>query len=326
MKRKRKLKNEDVLLDDLYRPAHNISDKLFMVGLLITALFLFGKGLERLSAFSVPLPQTTQPPAQVAPVNLGVPRARDARLVLSNMQGEILRSDAGYWFTSTGLSGNDVTARLDMLAFTSSSTLTIRHGKGSQSVDFGPMFTLSRATWSPDAKVLAVVATHRGGDAVYRVDMETFRKTLLLDGLNIGAPPIYNPATGRILIVERTGLRMTTLSTIAPHCDGPDSCRATRRALATVSQRIEWADYHPNATVIVFSDADDGDLYLLATATGSVSPLLSDSTFKRRPAFSPDGRRVAYLGGDQRVYILQLDDMTLQVVEEASILALDWLE
>ncbi len=180
-------------------------------------------------------------------------------------------------------------------------------------------FSLLLPAWNLDGSRLYFVMRERGvGDRVYRLERpqmnpnaENTEPTLIYAGLTLMAPPITNPATGRILLVEYVQDGLTRFTTIASDCNNPVTCSASQREVATIPASVSWAHYHPSATLIVYSDYRTGDIHLLQPSSGETQTLISDGRQKIRPTFSPDGRRLAYLA-DGRLYVVKVnEDLTV---------------
>jgi Tol biopolymer transport system component len=181
--------------------------------------------------------------------------------------------------------------------------------------------------WSADGEWLAVVSREADTDVVYRVNVATMQPSRVLSVPEIAAPPLSNPATGRLLIAERVGLKQTAFYTVDPACAAQSAqggCKASRKDIATVDHAVNWASYHPSATRITFSARDDGGLYLLNTANGDITPLVNDGHIKRRPAFSRDGAWLAYVADGDQLYVLHLEDMVSQMVALSKVASVDW--
>ena len=180
-------------------------------------------------------------------------------------------------------------------------------------------FSLLLPAWNLDGSRLYFVMRERGvGDRLYRLERsqmnpnaENTEPTLLYSGPMLMAPPSVNPATGRILLVEHIADGVTVFATISADCKNPVACSASRREVATVPASVSWAHYHLSATLIVYSDYRTGDIHLLQPGSGETQPLISDGRQKIRPAFSPDGQRLAYLA-DGRLYVVKVnEDLTV---------------
>jgi hypothetical protein len=253
--------------------------------------------------------------------------ARDARLVMGMTSGEILTNLDGAGTRSTGLRGSDPVLAPDgrTLAYLRDKQLIVYHDGQEQIVNV-PGAAMMPA-WSVDGQWLAFVSRETDYDVVYRVDLASLQRSRVLSVPEIAAPPLSNPATDRLLIVERVGAKKTAFYTVDPMCAAQvaqGGCKASRKDIATADHSVNWASYHPSATRIAFSDRDDGGLYLLNTANGDITPLVEDGQIKRRPAFSKDGAWLAYVSEGGQLYALHLEDMVSQTVALGQVASVDW--
>ena len=267
---------------------------------------------------------TGAPPSTPSPVMMS---ARDARLVMGMTNGEILTNADGTGTRSTGLHGSDPVLAPDgrTLAYLRDKQLIVYHD-GKERIVRVPGSAMM-PTWSADGEWLAFISRETDTDVVYRVNRASLQLSRVLSVPEIAAPPLSNPATGRLLIVERVGTKKTAFYTVDPVCAAQGAqggCKASRRDIATVARAVNWASYHPSATRIAFSDRDEGSLYLLNTANGDSLPLVNDGHTNRRPAFSKDGAWLAYVAEGGQVYALHLEDMVSQLVVLDKVASVDW--
>ncbi len=264
-------------------------------------------------------PSSTPAPATMS--------ARDARLVMGLTDGEIVTNLDGAGTRSTGLRGSDPVLAPDghTLAYLRDRQLIV-YRDGQERIVNTPGAAMMPA-WSADGEWLAFVSREADADVVYRVNLASLRLSRVLSVPEIAAPPLSNPATGRLLIAERVGAKKTAFYTVDPVCGAQvvqGGCKASRKDIATVDHTVNWASYHPSATRIAFSDRDDGGLYLLNTANGDSLPLVGDGQTRRRPAFSKDGAWLAYVAEGGQLYALHLEDMVSQLVALDKVASVDW--
>lgn len=163
--------------------------------------------------------------------------------------------------------------------------------------------------WSPDGRRLAYVAPGLGGAAdLFVVDADGTNRGRLTwtDGVDESSPS-WSP-DGKRLVIERGG-EIVTL-----RADG-----AGERALAAGMQPT-WS---PGGHRIVFSDGDD--LYIASVKGGAPRRLVSTPGFETAPAWSPDGRLIAFvseeLTPDLYVVVVRtgaITRLTADVATEAS--------
>lgn len=273
-----------------------------------------------------PPPSWNRPPivtARAPEAGLSTPRVyvpsqlpEGVHLVLVTTQGDILSNPTSADLKATTLKGDDAALSPDgrTLAWTRAGKLYIESltsGSAIRQIELPGMALMP--AWNSDGSALAVVSRETTGDAVYQLPIETFSPIRLLSIIEIGAPPAANPATGRLLIAERMADKQTAFYSIDPACAVQHTCQTDQRMIGIVPRAISWAAYHPNATSLVIADRDDGQLYQVATADAQVTPLILDGLYKRRPAFSHDGKQLAYISSTNELYVVQLDTMSTQV-------------
>ncbi|MEP7285543.1 MAG: hypothetical protein ABI947_07225 [Chloroflexota bacterium] len=290
---------------------------------------------EHFSAPPIPTVRAVQRPA-VGPVATSVPvnpnvsllLPEGARLILSSANGDIFANEAnGTAFVKSLLHGSEVTVAPDgrTLAYTRSGGLYIYRAGREETVSISGNIIMP--AWNATGDGLAFVLREANGDSVYRVPLDSLQPVHLLTVPEIVAPPLTNPATGRLLIVEKLGAKQTIFYTIDPDCTTQIDCAKSRRDVAMVNRAVNWASYHPNAASLVFSDLDDGNLYLLLTGSGDVQPVVMDSGYKRRPTFNKDGSWLAYVnvtdGG--KLYVFRISDKHIYSIPFGSIASLSWV-
>src|SRR5260221_2114655 len=266
-------------------------------------------------------------PSSTPVPNLAAILPEGAQLVVSTAGGDIFANQAnGQAFKPTGFHGQDVAVSPDgiTMAYIRGGTLYIqRNGQESRVPVSG---TAAMPTWNADGSELTFVLRDANADHAYRLLLDTMQTIPLLTVPHIVAPLRFNPATGRILIVERTNSNGTSFYSIAADCADEAACRTSRRDIANIKQTVDWADYHPNAASIVFSDETNGNLYLLMTASGDVQPLLIGTSYKKRPTFNRDGTWLAYndLGDVSRLYVLRLSDHAVRNTNFGNVASFSW--
>src|SRR5260221_3400836 len=258
------------------------------------------------------------------PVNLLRNKTESVRADFPEGVRMIVTVDSGDIFTTraengtllpTGLRGSEATVSPDghTLAYVRNGILYVHDSNGERQTPLSGKLTMPR--WGADGKYLAVVERELRGDSIIRFSLSTWQADVLLTVSKIAAPPVANPATGRLLIVENVGMGQTAFYTIAPDCASQGACLASRQNIASIPYSVSWADYHPNAGSIVFSDDQIGDLYLLLTGSGQVRSVVADGQSPRRPIFSRDGRWLAYVdASDGTLHLIKLSDDSQWIV------------
>jgi hypothetical protein len=204
-------------------------------------------------------------------------------------------------------------------------TLAVRNGGGLSirqrdgSITALNLVAVRFMAWNVSDTQLAIATT----DALYRYELASARLDVLIDGIQLVAPPISNPATGRILIAELDGSQ-TMLRSMDANCATPSCARNSLRMVARVPFQVTWADYHPGATAILLCAADGPDLYLLHTGDGRIDTLSTAANYPRQPLFSPDGRSFAYVDQQHRVIVAQVETPALTGVALTDVQAFAW--
>jgi hypothetical protein len=261
--------------------------------------------------------------------NLATILPEGATLMLSTTSGDLLGNEPNsVWFNNTSLHGEDINVAPDgkTLAYIRSNKLYIYQNDSEHVVPIDGEAMMP--AWDVSGKRVAFVIREAVGDTVYRVALRDLQPERLLTVSEIAAPPLTNPATGRLLIVEKLGVKNTSFYTIDANCATQSACEQSRRDIATIKYTVNWADYHPNAATIVFSDMDDGNLYLLFTGSGIVQEInvLKDRGYKRRPAFSNDGTWLAYTNvtDGNKLYLFEMTHGAIRPVPLSNVASVDW--
>src|SRR5258706_15267397 len=140
---------------------------------------------------------------------------------------------------------------------------------------------------------------------------------------NSSIPAVIDPKTNRILVGQKTGDHETTLYTIEQACLN-SACDQSRQEVAKVPYSVNWVNYQPDGSNIVFSE-DDGNIYLLSVSTKQVTPVLVDATKKSRPVFSADASELLYLDANRGVNILLLSDKKVLSTGGLQIVSANWI-
>ncbi len=211
--------------------------------------------------------------------------------------------------------------------------------RGERDVQFEsmPLFR-SALTWAPDGQRLALTAKSRGRDRLYVVNSHTGAVmkefSLPCDALEF---PAWSPVGDSIVV---TGLKdgRSDLYLV----DARDG-RVTRLTDDTWDEKEPT--WRPDGRTITFS-SDRGapvvlqtepslhgyghyGLYNLDVATGAVTPLLDTAGEDHRPAWSPDGKRLAFVSdrdGAPNIYLFDTADSSVTMLTDVlgGVLNISW--
>ncbi len=253
------------------------------------------------------------------------------RFLISTEEGLILTNADGKTFKPASIKGHDVTVSPDgkSVAYVNRADtrlLVFRDGKEYPLNSFGQH---KMPNWGPKGKTLAYLASgsdghgHQG-DFVYWLKMDSGfeRATALYLGYakSIGGPPLTDPKTGKLLIIENISLKESLVFRFDPIC----GCVDVREDFTKLPYAVNWATIRPDGEVLVFSE-DDGNLYSLDMHTKNVRIFVKDSTQKQRPMFSKDGKYLAYFDDSNNISITTADGHNVQKIPvNAHIQSLDW--
>lgn len=179
--------------------------------------------------------------------------------------------------------------------------------------------------WNIDSSSLAFVSREQSGDVIYLVKVSSDQPQLirLMTVPRLLAPPLFHPATGRILITEGVGSK-TALYTIDPNCTSQSDCAASRQDIGIIDYYVNWATFYPDATSILIESS--GQFYLVATADAHVTPFITDGVPKHHPAFNKDGSKLAYVGYDGELYIVRVSDKSVLSVSFNDVVSVEWAD
>ena len=196
--------------------------------------------------------------------------------------------------------------------------------RGERSVQFEsiPSFR-SSITWSPDGRHLALTAKSGGRDVLYIVGSESGRVErrieLPCDALYY---PAWSPVSDSIVVVGvqqgrsdlwlvRRAADGVTRLTDDTYDEKEPTWAPDGRSLAFASDRVAPVVLHPVREKGGFGSYG---LFRLDLATGAVSRILTTAGDDRSPAWSPDGKRLAFisdLGGTPNIYLFDTADSSI---------------
>jgi Tol biopolymer transport system component len=169
--------------------------------------------------------------------------------------------------------------------------------------DVAPTFPRSwGAAWSPDGKQVAFSTDRRGTTDIYVMNADGSRQRSLLAGPTYDWAPSWSPDAKQLAFVsDRDGLPQIYSLDVA-------SGRVTRLT-STKALGDEDGDYTPRwssrGQIVFRRTLDDVSRIFVMNADGSgAHPLVEGEGADYDPVWSPDGTRVAYVGGpDDEYYI-----------------------
>lgn len=163
----------------------------------------------------------------------------------------------------------------------------------------------SSPTWSPDGRQLAYRSRRDGSADIFIMDINGRNVRNLIkdpvDSIFDDFYPRWNPTRDMLAIYTdrfyspEVGCAWHRLA-VMPTSGGMDNIRVLD-ALLTEQETLAW---HPNGHVIVFSSRCDFakeqaiSLFAWDIDSDAVWPIVEDGTINSDPAFSPDGRFLAY--------------------------------
>ena len=150
--------------------------------------------------------------------------------------------------------------------------------------------------WSPDRTKIAFVSYRNGGDQIYVMDADGKNLIRLTDGPLSKSSPDWSPDGGKIAFTVGPDRRQERKSHIAVmDADGNNRLR-----LENSAQNPSWS---PNGREITFASRRAGgmwyDIYVIGADGQRLRRVTHHLWGARSPAFSPDGKRIAYVAIDE---------------------------
>lgn len=165
---------------------------------------------------------------------------------------------------------------------------------------------LSHPSWSPDAQALVFVTNTDGDEDIWYTNVDGTGQYALTDNPYIDIHPAWSPIAGSLTVVfasDRDSVGTTELySMTIPEPDAPDNARRITDADKSSYSPV----WNPKGTHLTFvSDRNtDADIFIMEADGSNLSQLTlnDDNAEDRAPAFTTDGRYVAFISnriGDQ---------------------------
>ncbi len=217
----------------------------------------------------------------------------------------------------------------------------VRHRviRGERNVQFEniPSFR-SSITWSPAGDALALTAKSAGRDVLYVLDASNGRIRQRVDlGCEALYYPAWSPVADRIVVAGvrngRSDLYLVDLKSGEPRrltddtwdekepCWTPDG-----RSIAFSSDRLAPVVLHPERNP---RGSGSYALYELDVESGAIAPLFESWGVDHAPAWSGDGRRLAFISdrnGTPNIYVWQRGDSTVTQLTDVAggVASLSW--
>ncbi len=150
--------------------------------------------------------------------------------------------------------------------------------------------------WSPDRTKIAFVSNRNGGSQIYVMDADGKNPIRLTDGPRSKSSPDWSPDGGKIAFTVHADRRQEW----EPHIAVMDADGNNRLRLENSAQKPSWS---PDGREIAFASRRDGgtwfDIYVIGVDGQGLRRVTQELWGGYRPAFSPDGKRIAYVAIDE---------------------------
>ena len=176
------------------------------------------------------------------------------------------------------------------------------------------------AAWSPDGSQLAFVITGRIGASLVVMNADGTDVHALVDGGYAVGPPSWSPDGRRILFSSAEASTNWVPATYVIDEDGTNRSKLVDAAIGAV-----WAPDGARLAYFTYIDAVQRSL-VVAEADGSDPHVLTQGELFGRPAWSPDGRTIAFTRGpvtSMRVVLISPDGTGERVVSTGGLPVVD---
>ena len=150
--------------------------------------------------------------------------------------------------------------------------------------------------WSPDGTKIAFVSDRSRPSQIYVMDADGKNPTRLTDGPRGKGSPDWSPDGGKIAFTVRADMR----NEWEPHIAVMDVDGKNRERLEDSAEAPSWS---PDGSEIAFMSRRAGGvwyhIYVIGTDGQGLRRVTHHLWGAQRPAFSPDGKRIAYKAIDE---------------------------
>ena len=176
-----------------------------------------------------------------------------------------------------------------------------------------------RAAWSPDGEKIAFVSQRDGDVAIWIMDADGGNKRKLVKGRY----PSWGPDSRKVVFTSSAFHDNDEIYTI--DIDGGEPQRLTE------NKKYDWFPvFSPTGDRILFdSELFGGQELMLMKTDGSALTRISiaEKTFEQEPAWSPDGRGLAYAGkmgeSEYDIYLVKANGFDLDEIENPPVLPIN---
>jgi TolB protein len=157
------------------------------------------------------------------------------------------------------------------------------------------------AAWSPDGHVLALTLSFEGNSEIYRIAPDDGRVLArLTTSASIDSSPAFSPDGSQIAFVSN---RQGSPQVFVMPANGGGAKRVTFQG--KYNQTPRW-NPRPDKQVIAFTGRDERgvfDVFTIDVRTGHVDRITQGKGSNLDPAWSPDGRLIAYVSSRGGIFV-----------------------